>query len=136
MQHERHFSGFRLDLANEQLWRGEEEIRLRGKTFQVLRYLVARPGQLVTKKALLDGVWGEVAVSDSMPSICIAELRKALGDDPRTPSSIETVHGRGYRFIAQFRPAPASSGVAAAPASLPLMVGRDEELAQIRKCFA
>jgi hypothetical protein len=55
MQKERHFSRFRLDLVNEQLWQGEEEIRLRGKTFQVLRYLVARPGQLVTKDALLDG---------------------------------------------------------------------------------
>lgn len=134
MRQERHFSRFRLDLANEQLWQGEEEIRLRGKTFQVLRYLVARPGQLVTKEALLDGVWGEVAVSDSMPSICIAELRKALGDDAKTPSLIETVHGRGYRFIAQFRPTQASSPPAA-PASAPLMVGRDEELAQIREWF-
>ena len=117
MQQERHFSGFRLDLANQQLWEGEEEVRLRGKTFQVLRYLVARPGQLVTKEALLGEVWGEAAVSDSMPSICIAELRKALGDDARSPSLIETVHGRGYRFIAQFRPAPASSGTAPASAS-------------------
>lgn len=134
MQKERHFSRFRLDLVNEQLWQGEEEIRLRGKTFQVLRYLVARPGQLVTKEALLDGVWREVAVSDSMPSICIAELRKALGDDPKTPSLIETVHGRGYRFIAQFRPTQASWPPAAS-ASGPPMVGRDDELAQIREWF-
>jgi DNA-binding winged helix-turn-helix (wHTH) protein len=136
MQQESHFSRFRLDLVNEQLWQGEEEIRLRGKTFQVLRYLVARPGQLVTKEALLDEVWGDVAVSDSMPSICIAELRKALGDDPKTPSLIETVHGRGYRFIAQLRPAAVSSGAAAASGSAPLMVGRNEELAHIRELFA
>ena len=136
MQQERHFSRFRLDLANEQLWQGDEEIRLRGKTFQVLRYLVARPGQLVTKQALLDGVWGQVAVSDSMPSICIAELRKALGDDPGTPKLIETVHGRGYRFIAQFKGALASSRAVPAPGSTPLMVGREEELAQIREWFA
>jgi tetratricopeptide (TPR) repeat protein len=90
----------------------------------------------VTKKALLDGVWGEVTVSDSVPSICIAELRKALSDDPRTPSIIETVHGRGYRFIARSSPAPASSGVATAPVSASLIVGRDEELAQIREWFA
>jgi predicted ATPase len=134
MLQERHFSRFRLDLANEQLWQGEKEIRLRGKTFQVLRYLAARPGQLVTKEALLDGVWGEVAVSDSMPSICIAELRKALGDDPKAPKLIETVHGRGYRFIAQFTSASASAAVASA--SVPLIVGRDEELAQIREWFA
>ena len=136
MLHERHFSGFRLfDLANERLWQGEEEVRLRSKTFQVLRYLVARPGQLVTKEALLDEVWRAMSVSDSMPSICIAELRKALGDNPRTPSLIETVHGRGYRFIAQFRPAAASSGAAPASASAPLIVGRDEELARIREWF-
>jgi DNA-binding winged helix-turn-helix (wHTH) protein/tetratricopeptide (TPR) repeat protein len=131
---ERHFSRFRVDLANEQLWQGEEEIRLRGKTFQVLRYLVARPGQLVTKQALLDEVWRDVVVSDSMPSICVAELRKALGDNPKTPTLIETVHGRGYRFIAQFRPV-SPFGAAAAPA-LVWPVGRDEELAQMREWFA
>jgi len=79
MEYQRHFSRFRLDLANEQLWRGGEKVRLRRKTFQVLRHLVAHPGELVTKKALLDEVWAEAAVSDSMPSICVAELREALG---------------------------------------------------------
>ena len=135
MERERHFSDFRLDLANEQLWQGEEEIRLRRKTFQVLCYLVACAGQLVTKEALLNQVWAEVVVSDSMPSICVAELRKALGDNARSPSLIETVHGRGYRFIAQLKPAPAS-GATSAPDPMPLMVGRDEELAQISELFA
>ncbi|MGH7837929.1 MAG: winged helix-turn-helix domain-containing protein, partial [Candidatus Binataceae bacterium] len=69
------FPPFRLDSVNAQLWRGEEEINLRPKTFDVLRYLVDHPGQLVTKAMLLDAVWGEVSVSDSMPATCVAELR-------------------------------------------------------------
>jgi DNA-binding winged helix-turn-helix (wHTH) protein len=50
---------------------------------------------------LLDAIWGEVVVSDSMPAICVGELRKALGDDVKAASFIETVRGRGYRFIAE-----------------------------------
>jgi DNA-binding winged helix-turn-helix (wHTH) protein len=136
---ERHFSGFRLDLANEQLWRGEEKIRLRRKTFEVLRHLVDRPGQLVTKQALLDGVWAEAAVSDSMPSICVAGLRGALGDDARTPTLIETVHGR-VRFIARVLttagsdPAPKQRAVASELAVI--VVGRKAELAQLHGWFA
>lgn len=136
MEHQRYFSRFRLDPTNEQLWQGEREIRLRRMTFQVLRYLLARAGELVTKEALLDDVWGKIAVSDSAPSICVAELRKVLGDDARAPSLIETVHGRGYRFIAQVRPASASSDSPAKLFPQPLVVGRDEELAQIRQWFA
>ena len=71
------------------------EIRLSRKTFEVLRYLVEHPAQLVAKAALLDVVWPQVIVSDSMPGICVAELRKALGDDPTAPRFIETVIGRG-----------------------------------------
>jgi DNA-binding winged helix-turn-helix (wHTH) protein len=97
------FPPFRLDLVNAQLWRGDQEIRLRRKTFDVLRYLVDHPGQLVTKEALLDAVWAEVTVSDSMPAICVTELRKALGDEASIPRFIETVHRRGYRFIAKVR---------------------------------
>jgi len=119
---------------------GAEKTRLRRKTFEVLRHLVAGPGQLVTKEALLDGVWAEAAVSDSMPSICVAELREALGDDARTPTLIETVHGRGYRFIAQVvtttgsDPAPKYRAVAQEPAII--MVGREAELAQLHGWFA
>ncbi len=80
------FPPFRLDPLNAQLWRGNQEISLRRKTFDVLRYLVDHPGQLVTKAALLDAVWPGVTVSDSMPAICVAELRKALGDEGKTPA--------------------------------------------------
>jgi DNA-binding winged helix-turn-helix (wHTH) protein len=70
----RFFPPFHLDPVNAQLWRGEEKIYLRRKTFDVLLYLVDHPGQLVTK-AVLDAVWAGVMVSDSMPAICVTELR-------------------------------------------------------------
>ncbi len=100
------FPPFQLDVSNEQLWREDETIPLRRKTFAVLRYLVEHAGQLVTKDQLLDTLWAGTAVVDTMPTLCIRELRKALDDDARRPQFIETVHGRGYRFIASITTPP------------------------------
>ncbi len=94
------FGPFRLDVRNAQLWRGPEVIRLTNKALAVLRYLAEHGGQLVTKDELFTAVWPGVVVSDSALVACIGELRRALGDERRTPHFIETVHGRGYRFIA------------------------------------
>src|SRR5215471_16279588 len=94
------FPPFRLDLSAEQLWCDTRAIALRPKTFAVLRYLAEHPGHLATKDELLDAVWGETAVSDTVLKTCVRELRQALGDDARNPRFIETVHGRGYRFSA------------------------------------
>ena len=99
----RSFPPFRLDSKNEQLWRENEEVRLRRKTFAVLRHLAEHPGELVTKAALLDAIWPDVSVSDSMPAHSVRELRKVLGDTAHTPRFIETVQGRGYRFIADVK---------------------------------
>src|SRR6266508_845228 len=94
------FPPFRLDLVNECVWRERQQIPLRGKTFAVLRCLVEHAGQLVSKEALLNAVWPQTYVSDVVLMVCIGELRRALGDDAKRPQYIETVHRRGYRFIA------------------------------------
>ncbi len=138
------FPPFRLDLNNEQLWRGSKEIRLRRKTFAVLRHLVERPGQLVTKAALLDAVWPDVSVSDSMPAISVRELRKALGDAADAPRFIETVQGRGYRFIADVKlesiKAPtqqvARQSAFAVPPQQTSFVGREHEKSEVRAALA
>src|SRR5215475_4928917 len=100
------FPPFFLDLANEQLWRGDTPIVLRRQTFAVLRYLLEHAGQLVTKQALLEALWPGIYVTDVAPMICINELRRALSDDARHPRFIETVYRRGYRFIAPLNSAP------------------------------
>ena len=108
-----------LDLANERLWCGDQALALRPKTFALLRYLVAHPGQLLTKAALLDALWPETMVSEVALSVCIRELRQALGDDARAPRFIETVHRRGYRFIGHLPTVPLS-----APRPLPPLLRR------------
>src|SRR5262245_30075894 len=135
------FAHFRLDLANEQLWRGNQPIPLRRQTFAVLRYLVEHAGQVVSKAALLDALWPGVYVTDMAPMICIRELRKALGDDARVPQFIETAHRRGYRFIGKVvssqhsitsSPSPSTqySGLSTQHS---VLVGREAELAQLRR---
>jgi DNA-binding winged helix-turn-helix (wHTH) protein len=101
MPEERHlqFGPFQLDVANEQLWRDEQLIPLRPKTFSILRYLVEHPGRLITKDEPLRAVWGETLVSDEGLRDYLREIRQALGDDAEAPRFVETVRGRGYRFL-------------------------------------
>src|SRR5215207_9549917 len=93
------FDQFRLDLQGELLWHTHERLSLSPKAFAILCYLVDHPGQLVTKTTLFEAVWPDTVVGDGVLAVGIAELRKALGDDPQAPRFIETVHRRGYRFI-------------------------------------
>ena len=87
-------------MGNERLWRGQEAIHLTHKAFAVLHSLAEHAGQLATKDELLEGGWSQTHVSEAALTVCIREIRQALGDNPRTPRFIETAHGRGYRFIA------------------------------------
>ena len=93
------FDHYRLDLPNAQLWRGKRALPLTSQTFAVLRYLVEHAGQVVTKAELFNALWPDTVVSDGALTFCIVELRKALEDNAKTPRFIETVHGRGYRFL-------------------------------------
>ena len=138
------FGSFRLDVANASLRRGKHAIFLTPKALNVLRYLVEHAGQLVTKDDLWRAVWPEVTVSDATLSVCVGEIRKALGDNAKTPRYLETVHRLGYRFIAPV--STQSVGISrsavrsqeSAPArrpqsTTPYFVGRDAELAQLHK---
>jgi DNA-binding winged helix-turn-helix (wHTH) protein/predicted ATPase len=90
-----------LDLPNECVHHGERPLKLTPKAFAVLRHLMERPGLLTTKDALLTAVWPDTAVSEASLSTCIREIRRALGDTPGTPRYIQTVHRRGYRYVAR-----------------------------------
>ena len=97
---------FRVDLPSGLLFRGEQAIALRPKTWAVLLYLAERPGLLVSRDQLLDAVWPEVVVTPETLNKSIAELRAVLGDDRKAPRFIETVHRRGFRFIAPVSDVP------------------------------
>src|SRR6266545_3411826 len=137
------FGPFRLDVRDERLWCGQAVLPLRHKTLGVLHALVARAGQLLTKEALFAGVWPGTAVSDTVLTMAIRDLRRVLGDQARRPQFIETVHGRGYRFIAPVvvvEPSPERSQSAGtlhlqAPAHgrAAGLVGREAALAQLHQ---
>src|SRR5688500_5671960 len=105
-----HFGPFRLELGNERLWQGPEEVILRPKSFAVLQYLVAQPGRLVTREEVLQAVWPGITVSDAVLTVCIGEIRRALQDSHQAPQFIETVHRRGYRFLGTITATPVSGG--------------------------
>jgi adenylate cyclase len=90
---------FRLDLGDERLWHGDRPVALGHKAFEVLRLFVGHPNRLLTKDEILDRVWRDVCVSEGLVKEYVHDLRLALGDDPRRPRFIETVRGRGYRFL-------------------------------------
>src|SRR5262249_27477785 len=102
------FGPYIFEPHNARLLRGRHVVPLTHKACEVLQYLVAQPGQLVTKDALFAAVWPEMAVSERVLTNCITELRQALGDAAQRPRFIATVHRRGYRFVAPLSPpAPA-----------------------------
>src|SRR5262245_6742268 len=104
------FGPYQLDANKEQFWCDDQPVRLPPKVFQVLSYLAERPGQLVTKAELFREIWAETVGGDAELTRCIQELRKARQDNAREPRYIETVHRRGFRFIAPLNPAPPVPG--------------------------
>jgi DNA-binding winged helix-turn-helix (wHTH) protein len=131
------FDVYRLDPANARLWRGKHIVKLPPKAFGVLHYLAGHPGQLVTKAELFQAVWPETVVTDSALTVCIKELRRALRDDPKFPQYIETVHRRGYRFIASLHTpsAPVSSSKFQVPPSPQSLTLNPQAEAEAEACF-
>ncbi len=128
------FAPYRLDGVRGPLWRGAEEVPLRRKTLEVLWYLVEHRGQVVDQDMLLAKVWPKRVVSPGTLAVSIAELRRALEDDPRTPRFIQTVHRRGYRFVAPVL-ALGSADTAPVQGEAPLLLGRAAELREIEECY-
>jgi DNA-binding response OmpR family regulator len=89
----------RLDRVSRRVWFYKEELVLTPKSVMLLEYLMTHPDELVTRERLLDVVWGwDYPVGTRAVDTRIAELRKALNDDPASPFFIETIPGQGYRF--------------------------------------
>jgi len=103
------FGDFRLDRNDERLWGPQGPVKLGNKAYQVLLKLAGQEGRLLTKDVLFASVWDGTIVSESALTSVIKELRRALGDDVRTPRYIESVYGRGYRLLPEVRSAGADA---------------------------
>ena len=88
------------DRAANELGRAGESVRIEPKAMEVLMLLAEHGDRVVSREELLNAVWPGVVVGDEALTQSVIKLRRALGDDPRTPSYIETIPKRGYRLIA------------------------------------
>ena len=112
------FHGCELDARCYQLRRDGCVVAVEPKVFDALLYLVRRRERVVSKEELRRDVWDGAAVGEAALTYCIAEARKAVGDDGRRQESIRTQHGRGYRFVAPVTEHVPSGG-GDGPAELP-----------------
>jgi TolB-like protein/DNA-binding winged helix-turn-helix (wHTH) protein len=95
------FDEFLVDPEAWGLYRDGREVHLEPVVLKLLIYLITHRDHLVTSHELMDTVWGNTVVSDSALRTAIARLRDALGEKPSHPKYLETVHGKGYRFVAE-----------------------------------
>ena len=129
------FPPFRLDASEQRLYRNETPISLRPKSFEVLHYLSARPGKLVRKEEILEAVWPDTTVTDTVLKVCIREIRDALGDDAASARYIETAHRRGYRFIAKIEELDQQTPAPRAQIRTTPIVGREREIVRLASLF-
>ena len=96
------FGVFEVDLEEAELRKSGIRIKLREQSFQILGMLLERPGHIVTREEIQQRLWPDNTFVDFDHSLntSIHRLREAVGDDPESPRFVETVHRRGYRFIA------------------------------------
>jgi DNA-binding winged helix-turn-helix (wHTH) protein len=114
---------------------GERVVQIEPKQMDVLVFLAGAAGEVVSKQQIIDAVWPDLFITESVISRAIAGLRRALGDDAKQPRFIETILKRGYRLIAEVADPPASpsaktrettrpSAAVDSGASLPYVVGQ------------
>jgi len=121
------FGDFRLDTAARQLFRGDAEVRLSPKAFDLLNLLVDNRTRAVSKAEIHDALWPDTFVTEANLASLIAELRRGLDDRPQAPRYIRTVHRFGYAFCAAIGAAPAGASATAAQATC-WIVFNDEEI--------
>src|SRR5262252_6897996 len=139
------FADFILEPGRAALLRAGEEIKLRPKVFDALRYLLENRGRIVPKEELIENLWPEAFVTDDSLVQCMVELRRALDD--RSQEILKTVPRRGYIFAA---PVTIQSGDAAAaprekrlpqiargdprlPVARTPLIGRERELEAVQQ---
>ncbi len=96
------FDDFELDYGRFQLCRGGNPVRLESLPLQLLMFLVENRGQLITREQISSQLWSKDVFVDVEQGIntAIRKIRRALDDDADEPKYLQTVVGRGYRFVA------------------------------------
>lgn len=111
------FGSFELDVRSRELRTGDTRIRLQEQPFEILRMMLERPGDVVTRDELQRRLWPDGTFVDFEHSLnaAVKRLRAALGDDADHPRFVETLPRRGYRFIGAMTPEPADAAGSGLP---------------------
>jgi len=125
------FGPFEADLQTQELRKQGRRLRLPGQSFQILKMLLERPGELVTREELRTALWPSDTFVDFEHGLHagVNRLREALGDSADSPRLVETLPRRGYRFIGAITPPisvpqPLEGGSAAQPVSAAVETNR------------
>src|SRR5262249_19885948 len=139
------FGNCEIDNELCELRRAGDPVKIEPKVFAVLLYLLQQHHRLVSKEELLRKLWPNQVVLEAVLTRCVAEARKAVGDDGTRQEVIKTQQGRGYRFIAPLSTAPpVSSSKFQVPSphsathnlqSSIKVVGREIELKHLHGCL-
>lgn len=129
------FTDFTLDSASRQLVRAGQAIHLSPKAFDVLCLLASRRPDAVSKTELYEHVWPGTFVVDANLAVLIAEIRRALDDDPRNARFIRTVHRFGYAFCSDVSEPEGVPPAAPGPGEPPVKAWlvRDERVHVLRE---
>ncbi|MFO7288118.1 MAG: transcriptional regulator, partial [Gammaproteobacteria bacterium] len=101
------FGGYRLDAVARKLFGPDgEPVHLSSRAFDTLLELIRHAGETLSKDYLMQAVWPDVIVEQNNLNQAISSLRRCLADSPSAPRFIQTIPGRGYRFIAPIEDAP------------------------------
>ncbi|HEV7550539.1 MAG TPA: tetratricopeptide repeat protein [Candidatus Angelobacter sp.] len=125
------FGKFILDVTRGCVLKAGEEIKLRPKVYETLKYLVEHPGRLIGKQELMQAVWPDAFVTDDSLVQCTLELRRALDD--RSQQLLKTVPRRGYLFTAQVVQCPSKLEHFPAPEYFELPEGRRQSSAKVAR---
>jgi len=141
------FAGAEVDTARRLVLRDGAPVVLQKKPFDILTYLIEHRDRAVAKDELLESIWPGEFVSESSLAVCIAKIRKALGEGSAAARSITTLHGFGYRFVGEIEVASTrtagSVAVAAANATgarihtapEPVILGRKPETTKLHAAW-
>jgi len=98
-----YFGGYVINLANREILFNGREVKVQKRVFELLAYLIGNRERAVGKDELLDKIWTGRITTEAALTRAIMKARKAVGDDAHSQFVIKTLHGHGYRFVAQLQ---------------------------------
>jgi DNA-binding winged helix-turn-helix (wHTH) protein len=121
----RRFEGFEFDPETGEIRRGGESFRLEPQPARLLRCLLSRPGELISRDQAIRAVWADDTHVNFQEGLqyCVRQIRLALGDDGRQPRLLETIPRRGYRLLISATEVPQPRHAAWWPAAAVVTLG-------------